>query len=71
MINALLVLLLGFVHESGRIQKANCFETVSSLPAPSGYHYPVEDEVSDYWQFYRDEMGARHLARALISMPTG
>jgi hypothetical protein len=53
----LVILLLTLPPQTRGIGKAGCFTALSKLPAPAGYRYPVESDVSDYWQFYRDEHG--------------
>ena len=41
------------------LAKTTCFHELLTLPAPTGYRYPTENDVSDYWQFYRDEYGGQ------------
>jgi hypothetical protein len=55
MIAALVGLLLAVGSQPTGIAKAGCFTALLKLPAPTGYRYPVESDVSDYWQYYRDE----------------
>ena len=43
---------------------ADCFAALSKLPAPTGYRYPVESDVSGYWQYVREEYGGRQASCA-------
>jgi hypothetical protein len=56
-ISWLMALLTILCLEAQAIETEDCFAAVLKLPAPPGYRYPVESDVSDYWGFYREEYG--------------
>ncbi len=64
MIGGLVALMLAFSPQVGGAQRANCFTALSKLPAPAGYRYPMESDVSDYWQYFREEYGGRQASCA-------
>jgi hypothetical protein len=45
--------------QSTAVAKRTCFHELLRLPAPTGYRYSTDSDLSDHWQFHRDEYGGQ------------